>query len=81
MGKIAKEVQLEILAKVKSGVPVMELSKQYGGSYQTIYSWLNNSANKPTVAELNRYKRENAQLKQLVGALTMKLSQSKKGVN
>lgn len=81
MTKVTKEVQLEIQAKVKSGVPVMELSKQYGVSYQTIYSWLNNSANKPSVAELNRYKRENAQLKQLVGALTMKLSQSKKVVS
>ncbi|MFQ5493609.1 MAG: transposase, partial [Candidatus Dojkabacteria bacterium] len=65
MGKINKEVQLEILSKVKAGIPVKKLTEQYGVSYQTIYSWLKKSTTGPTQAELNRYKKENAQLKEL----------------
>lgn len=78
MGQIAKEVQQEILGKLKSGIPAAKLSKDYGVHPQTIYSWLRKSASGPSYAELNRYKKENAQLKELIGELTMQLQKEQK---
>jgi transposase-like protein len=40
MAGISGEVKLEILAKVKAGQKVVELSKQYGVSDKTICNWL-----------------------------------------
>jgi len=40
MSGISSEVKAEILAKVKTGQKVVELSKQYGVSDKTIYNWL-----------------------------------------
>jgi len=40
MAGVAREVKNEIILKVKSGVRVVELSKQYGVSEQTVYAWL-----------------------------------------
>jgi transposase-like protein len=78
MGKIAKEVKAEILGRIKAGELVTRLGEQYGISYQTIYSWLKNTTNRPSQAELNRYRKENKQLKQLVGELTVMLDNLKK---
>ncbi|MBD3281084.1 hypothetical protein GF389_06250 [Candidatus Dojkabacteria bacterium] len=78
MGQIAKEVQQEIVAKIKSGIPATKLSKDYGVHVQTIYSWLRKSVSGPSYAELNKYKRENTQLKELIGELTMRLQKHEK---
>jgi len=40
MAGISGEVKIEILAKVKAGQKVVELSKHYGVSDKTIYNWL-----------------------------------------
>jgi len=40
MAGIAREVKNEIILKVKSGVKVAELLKQYGVSELTINAWL-----------------------------------------
>lgn len=78
MAEIAKEVQAEIISKVKSGIPATKLSKDYGAHIQTIYSWLRKSVSGPSFAELNKYKKENEQLKQLIGELTVQLKKVQK---
>ncbi len=78
MAEIAKEVQAEIIAKVKSGIPAVKLSKDYGVHIQTIYGWLRRSVSGPSLAELNKYKKENEQLKQLIGELTIQLQKVQK---
>lgn len=78
MAAIAKEVKEEILSKVKSGAKVQEVADQYGVTIQTIYSWLKEKVSDVSKSERNRLKRENQQLKELVGALTMELSKHKK---
>ena len=40
MGRIAKEIKDEIIAKVQAGERVAELAQQYGISTKTIYGWL-----------------------------------------
>ena len=76
---IAKKVKEEILSKVKIGEKVSELSKKYGVSEGTIYSWLHLSATSlVSVAEYNRLKKENEELKAIAGALMFQLEKSKK---
>ena len=67
MAGIAHEVKTEILAKVKAGEKVAELSKQYGISEQSIYSWLKqNVTGMVSVLEHNKLKKENEWLKQII---------------
>ncbi len=76
---IAKEVKEEILGKVKAGEPVLGLSKQYGVSDKTIYYWLRSKAEGlVSLFEHNRVKKENQQLKEMVGILTLELQKVKK---
>lgn len=79
MAGIALEVKNEIIAKVKSGEKVAALSKQYGVSEQTIYSWLKQKVEgNVSVLEHNKLKKENEQLKQIIGVLTLELEKTKK---
>jgi hypothetical protein len=74
MPGIASVVKQEILSKIKSGEPVMSISKQYGISDKTIYYWLRAKAEGfVSLFEHNRVKKENQQLKEIVGILTMEL--------
>lgn len=76
---IAKEVKEEILAKVKAGEPVSSLSKQYGVSDKAIYNWLRGGVtHQVSWMEHIRLKKENQQLKEIIGVLTFELEKSKK---
>lgn len=79
MPGIAKEVKDEILSKVKAGEKVVAVSKQYGVSEKTIYYWLRSGAQSQVSAiEHNKLKRENEELKAIVGALTIMVERLKK---
>lgn len=77
---IPKEIKDEVLAKAKAGERVSQLASQYGISDKTIYTWLRLDALEPVVSVLayNRLKRENDELKKLVGELTLNMSLGKK---
>lgn len=77
---IAKEIKDEVLAKAKAGEKVLVLAGQYGISSKTIYTWLRLDTKEPVVSILqyNRLKRENEELKKLVGELTLNMSLGKK---
>lgn len=78
--KIAAEIKAEIINKIKhDGVSVAEAAKQYGISDKCIYNWLGTKAsNTISVLEYNKVKKENEQLKQLIGDITLKLSTEQK---
>ncbi len=79
MTGISAEVKKEILEKVKSGEKVSVLAEQYGVSDRTIYSWLRGKTQgTASLIELRRTKKENEELKVIVGALTMELTKLKK---
>lgn len=79
MTGISKEVKDEILVKVKNGEKVIALSKQYGVSEKTIYNWLRlGTEDKISFIEHNRIKRENIELKAIIGALTIEVERLKK---
>jgi len=65
--------------KIKNGEKVVELASQYGISPKTIYGWLRNQVNpQVSIAQLNRLKRENEELKRIIGLITLELERGKK---
>lgn len=74
------EIKNEVLAKAKSGERVAVLASQYGISDKTIYTWLRLDSGEPLVSVLkyNKLKRENEELKRLVGEITLEMSLGKK---
>ncbi len=80
--KIAKEIKDEIINKLKhEGLSVNDAATQYGISNRTIYAWLGTKAKGAvSLLEYNKLKKENEQLKQIIGDLTIKMSmEAKKG--
>ena len=58
----------------------MDLSAQYAVSSKTIYGWLRQDTGESVVSmlEFNKLKRENEELKRLVGKLTLTMQVKKK---
>ena len=77
--RIPKEIKEEILIKVRGGEKVVELAKQYGISNRSIYAWLSASVS-PVVnlVKYNRLKRENEELKRIIGMIALDLEIEKK---
>jgi transposase-like protein len=77
--KVPIKTKEEILLKIKEGATVAETAEQYGISVKTIYAWLRNQV-KPdiSVLEYNRLKRENDELKRIIGLITLELERGKK---
>jgi Mor family transcriptional regulator len=77
---IPKEIKQEILGKVKSGEKVTDLAKQYAIADNTIYGWLHKESGDQIVSivQYNKLKRENEELKRLIGEISLKLSLGEK---
>ncbi len=78
--RIAPDIREQILKRIKEeGIPVAQAAKEHGVSEPTIYGWLGKGVKgAPTIGELIRLKRQNEELLNLVGELTLKMSQSQK---
>ena len=78
--KIAPDVKEQIINRIKNGgVSVAQAAKDHGISDATIYTWIaKKTEGQPTLSEIIRLKKENAQLLQLVGEITLKLSEAQK---
>lgn len=76
---IAKEVKDEVVEKIKSGIPVGKISEQYGISSKTIYTWLKKGVTEPvSIRELQKLRKENAALREIIGVLTIEKEKIKK---
>lgn len=77
--RIAPEVREQILTRIKNeGVSVAQAAKDHGVSAHSIYKWLGGSADAPSYAEVAKLRRENKALLELVGEMTLKLSEAQK---
>lgn len=78
--KIAPELKEQIINRIKNdGISVVQAARDHGVSEGTIYGWIAKKVEgQPTLAENIRLKRENTQLLQLVGEITLKLSETQK---
>jgi len=79
-GRIPQKIRDEVLAKVKSGQRVKDVAEQYGVGARTVYDWLRKDTGEDVVSILkyNKLKRENKELKRLIGELTLNMSLGKK---
>lgn len=78
--RIAKEVKEQILNRIKNeGVTVAQAAKEHGVADGTIYSWIATKTDGgPTLSEVLRLKKENKQLFELVGKITLRMSEAQK---
>lgn len=78
--KIAREVKEQILNRIKNeGVSIAEAATDHGISDRTIYGWLKKQVDGyPVMSDVLKLKRENTALKELVGEITLKLSETQK---
>ena len=77
---ISADVKRQILDRIKEGgVSITQIAQEHGISNRTIYGWLSKGASSaPSWLELNRLKRENTALKELLGRVMLETELSKK---
>ena len=78
--RIPKEIREEVLSKARAGEKVSELANRYGISTKTIYNWLTKDSGEEVISVLkyNKLRRENEELKRIIGKLTLEMSWGKK---
>jgi len=80
--RIPLETKNEIVEKVKNGMTVSDAAKQYAISTKTIYTWLSNQTRPEiSILEFNRLRKENDELKRIIGIITLELERGKKNRN
>jgi len=80
VSRIPAETKKEVLAKARAGEKVAALASQYGISIKTIYGWLrvDGSDDVVSVLKYDKLRRENEELKWLLGEVTLELKREKK---
>jgi transposase-like protein len=78
--RVPQDVKADILRRVKEeGIPVAQAAKDAGISEATIYDWLGKGTKgAPSWAEYARLEKQNQELYEVVGELTVRLSQAQK---
>lgn len=77
--RVAPDVKEQIINRIKNdGVTVAQAAQEHGISENTIYGWIAKKVDGVSYSEIIKLKRENAQLLQLVGEITLKLSETQK---
>jgi transposase-like protein len=77
--RIAPDVKEQIINRIKNdGVTVAQASTDHGVSENTIYGWIAKKVDGVSQSDIIRLKRENDQLKMLLGEITLKLSETQK---
>jgi len=77
---IAKEIKEQVVHRVKEeGISVSQAARDAGVSVQSVYDWLGKgTSGEPGILEINKLKRENQFLLELVGKLTKELELEKR---
>jgi transposase-like protein len=78
---IAREIKEEIISKIKTeGITGAEAGRRYGVNVKSIYRWLSQGIGGASsqLLEVNRIKRENKELKQIIGQLLLDKERGKK---
>jgi transposase-like protein len=78
--RVPPEVKADIIRRVKEeGVSVPQAAKDHGISTATIYHWLGTGASgAPSWGESSRIQKQNKELFEVIGELTVKLSSAQK---
>lgn len=78
--KIPSDLKKQIIDRVKQGeISVSQIAEEHGISVNTIYGWLSKGATAaPSWKEIAKLKKENQALLEIVGRLTVKLTNAEK---
>ena len=77
--KVSKDLRNQILERVKtSGKSIAEISTEHGIGKTTIYEWLRESTGETPARDLIKLTKENKELKQIIGELTVQLGIAQK---
>lgn len=78
--RINEEIKQRIINKIRSeGLSVPKASDEFGLSKNTIYSWIGAKAKgEPSIMEMAKLKKENVELKQIIGGLALNMERGKK---
>lgn len=70
----------EVLLAVKNGMSVANASEQYSLGAKTIYTWLRKQSDNTGTSnlEVGRLKRENQELKEIIGMLALEKKRAQK---
>jgi transposase-like protein len=77
--KVSRDIRNQILERVKtSGKSIAEISTEHGIGKTTIYEWLRESTGETPARDLIKLTKENKELKQIIGELTVQLGIAQK---
>jgi transposase-like protein len=78
--KIAPDMKEQIINRIKNeGITVVQAAKDHGIPESTISTWIARRVEgQPSLGDIIKLKKENDQLKQLIGDITLKLSETQK---
>lgn len=78
--RVAPEIKEQIIARIKNdGVTIKQASADHGIPESTISTWIARRVEgQPSFGDIIKIKRENDQLKILLGEITLKLSETQK---
>jgi len=78
--RVAPEIKEQILSRIKNdGVTIKQAAIDHGIPESTIGTWIARKVDgQPSLGDIIKLKRENDQLKLLLGEITLKLSETQK---
>ena len=77
--RVPKDLKNQILERVKtSGKTIKEIASEHGISTVTIYAWLKDGAIGSSSRDVLKLEKENKELKQIIGELTVQLGVGQK---
>jgi transposase-like protein len=78
--RISEEIKQKIVERIRNeGLSVPKAAEEFGISRNAIYRWIGAKAKgEPSILEISKLKKENAQLKQIIGGLTLEMERGKK---
>lgn len=78
--RISREIKHKIIERIRNeGLSVPKASEEFGVSKNAIYRWIGAKAEgEPSVLEVAKLKKENLELKQIIGGLTLEMKRGEK---
>lgn len=79
---ISKEIREQVLLRMKNeGLTVVQAARDHGLHPKTVYNWVHRSATNLDLLELSKLKRENKELREIIGTITHELHKHKKNTH
>jgi transposase-like protein len=78
--RVAPEIKEQIIGRIKNdGLTIKQVAQEHGIPESTVATWLARRVDgQPSLGDIIKLKKENDQLKILIGEITLKLSETQK---